>query len=438
MIANFHDQRITIMGLGRFGGGLGVTRFLAERGAHVLLTDQAEETALAEPLTELADLIERGTVELALGGHDKSHFRGCDLVVANPAVPQPWKNPFLQTAEQAGIPITTEIRLLLEHLIAQRGLNRIIGVTGTAGKSTTTSMIHHLLRRAGTPAHLGGNIGGSLLNTLDTITPEDWVVLELSSAHLHWLGAAQGQAEALGISPNVAVLTNITPNHLDWHGTLDHYRQSKLNIFQYQTPDDHQVHGDDIPIPDATDFSSFPLPGSHNRQNAAVAIAAVQHCIDISFDNAAALLTDFRGLPHRLNLVLEHDDLRFFDDSKSTTPAAAVLAVEAFDDPTRIHLIAGGYDKKVDLSAISNLAPRLAGMYTIGTTGPAISDTASSSNVYSCHTLEVAVTQAIERMSPGDVLLLSPGCASWDQFEHYEQRGELFLTYARQMLHIQS
>ena len=429
MLEEFTGKRITIMGLGRFGGGLGVARWLAGRGGRLTVTDLADRQALAGPLTELADLIDSGTVTLHLGGHERADFTGCDLVIANPAVPRPWENEYLQAARSAGVPITTEIRLLIERLDRRR----VIGVTGTAGKSTTAAMIHHALSRAGRRSHLGGNIGGSLLEHLGEIRPADWVVLELSSAMLYWLGAGIGSETAEGFSPRVAVLTNIAPNHIDWHGCLEHYEQSKANIFAFQQPGDRRIVGDECTDPPAP--IPLKIPGRHNQRNAVMALAAVQRAAGPGPHEAAGLLADFSGLPHRLQLVAEHAGMRFYDDSKATTPTATVLAVDSFEHPDRVHLIAGGYDKRIDLTSIADLAGELAGLYTIGATGRALADAAGGTPkaVY-CQTLDRAVALAIERMGPDDILLLSPGCASWDQFENYEQRGAAFAEAVQWLL----
>jgi UDP-N-acetylmuramoylalanine--D-glutamate ligase len=421
---------------------VGVTRWLADQGAEVLVTDRDSADRLAAPLSQIDDLVQGGRVSLRLGEHNVSDFTTADTVIANPAVPRPWDDRFLRSAQAAGIPITTEIRLLTEGL----NRSRVIGVTGSAGKSTTTAMIHHVLVKSGHRAHLGGNIGGSLLNSLDEIRPDDWVALELSSAMLYWLGEGVGYPHAKGWSPHIAVLTNINPNHIDWHGSFEHYRESKLNIFRWQDECDFQVVSGDEEIERRRDevamvcttslrlsfFSSLPvrlkIPGTHNVANARLALAAVQCAVGISPQEAASLLSDFAGLPHRLQLVGERDGLRFYNDSKSTTPEATALAVNAFDDPSKIHLIAGGYDKKINLSAIADLAPRIAGLYTIGTTGEAIAEAGASAggNAEYCETLEQAIQRALQRMRDGDILLLSPGCASWDQFTNFEERGEVF------------
>jgi UDP-N-acetylmuramoylalanine--D-glutamate ligase len=427
MTGEFARRLVTVMGLGRFGGGIGVTRWLAGRGAEVIVTDLADADALAPALAAIADLVDDGAVRLRLGGHRVDDFTGCDLVVANPAVPRPWENDLLRAAAVAGVPVTTEIRLLVERL----SRDRIIGVTGTAGKSTTTAMIHHVLEGAGLRAHRGGNIGGSLLGRLDEVGPDDRVVLELSSFMLHWLGAGAGAPDAAGFSPHVAVWTNLAPNHLDWHGSHEHYERSKRNIFAAQRAGDHAIRGDELE--DAGGAIPLLVPGAHNRRNAITALAAVHAATGLPPHETAPRLGDFTGLPHRLRLVAEHVGRRFYDDSKSTTPEAAVLAVAAFPEAERVHLIAGGYDKGADLGGIADMAPRLGGLYTIGATGGAIAAAAAGDAATSCGTLDVAVERAVAAMREGDVLLLSPGCASWDQFENFEARGARFVELVRAM-----
>jgi len=436
-------KRVTVMGLGRFGGGVGVTRWLARHGARVLVTDLQPRDCLGDALAQLSDLLDNGSVQTRLGEHLKNDFTTCDLlVVANPGVPTPWHNSYLEAARGAGVPITTEIRLLVERLNQQR----VIGITGTAGKSTTAAMIHHILTGTGIAAHLGGNIGGSLLTQLDEIQPRDWIVLELSSAMLYWLGSDVGFNSAVGWSPHVALLTNLDENHLDWHESFSHYKQCKHSIFKYQQPGDHALRGDESEPPEPPEPPEFPefptnliplqIPGAHNQRNARMAIAAAWMAIQIDTTEASRALGDFKGLPHRLQLVREHDGLRFYNDSKSTTPKATVLAVDSFDEAKRIHLIAGGYDKGLDLVEIVQLASKLGGLYTIGATGRGIAEaTARALGCESCESLDTAVDRALSRMKRGDILLLSPGCASWDQFENYEKRGEAFVKLVTDHVH---
>jgi UDP-N-acetylmuramoylalanine--D-glutamate ligase len=425
MNTDVQSKRVTVMGLGRFGGGVGVARWLVGQGARVLVTDTEPMVKLADSIAQLDEFIASGRITLRLAEHRESDFTNCDLVVANPAVPTPWNSPYLNAAMAAGVPVTTEIRLLIERI----NRKRTIGITGSAGKSTTTAMIHHILQRAGERSHLGGNIGGSLLNSLDTTQGDDWFVLELSSAMLHWLGEGIGAAHFRAWSPHVAVLTNINPNHIDWHGSFEHYRESKQNIFRYQTTGDHPLTVDILenparPIP-------LRIPGTHNQLNAHMAVAAVQRAIGLASIETEPLLADFPGLPHRLSFVGEFDGLRFFNDSKSTTPESTLLAISAFPNAVSVHLIAGGYDKKIDLSAIARVAATLGGLYTIGATGESLAAAAKAhgaGTAESCNTLDAAVELATARMKPGDVLLLSPGCASWDQFTNYEHRGEAFAS----------
>ncbi len=429
-MSDFDGARATVMGLGRFGGGVGVARWLAARGADVLVTDLEPEDRLRASIAALADLIDAGSVRLRLGEHNVSDFTTRDLVVANPAVPTPWDNRFLRAARAAGVHVTTEIALLVERLSARE---RVIGVTGTVGKSTTAAMIAAGLTSAGRPVALGGNIGGSLLGNLDTLDPAAWIVLELSSAMLHWLGET-------GWSPRVATVTGFAPNHVDWHGSLEHYEASKRKILAFQLPGDACVLGSSVhEWPSATGVQrtlvdpsnrvdALRVPGAHNAANAALALAACK----VSGANPDACergIRAFEGLPHRLQAVCDARAgagvIRFFNDSKATTPDATLVAIDAVRPLGPIHLIAGGYDKGIDLSPIARAATSLAGLYTIGATGDALAR-AATTNAEPCGTLDAAVSRAFERARPGDVVLLSPGCASWDQFENYERRGEAF------------
>jgi UDP-N-acetylmuramoylalanine--D-glutamate ligase len=342
----------------------------------------------------------------------------------------------LLRATQQGAQLTTEIELTLSAVRAVAGPHlRVVGITGSNGKSTTTAMIGAALTASGLHALVGGNLGGSLLTTLDQLTPTSIVVLELSSAMLWWLR----NSEAL--QPNVAVLTNFVPNHLDWHTDLEHYRASKQSLLTHIAPNGTAIlgphthdwtipaHASTIRIHANTRMLGLQVPGRHNELNAECAHAAIEALVSSRTDREAADsgIRTFRGLPHRLALVGEYRGVRCYDDSKSTTPDATLLAIDALREAgfTRIHLIAGGYDKKVSLDAIAHAATHLASLAAIGTTAPLL----CTHGGINCGTLEVAVETVMSRTMPGDAVLLSPGCASWDQFQNFIERGQRFAAF---------
>lgn len=456
---DFAGKRVTVMGLGRFGGGIGVTRWLCEQGADVVVTDRDSATDLADSIAHIQDLIDLGQVELRLGEHNVSDFTSTDLVVANAAVPKPWENRFLRAAQAAGVDVTTEITLTIQQL-RRRGVTRIIGVTGSAGKSTTSAMIEFGLRETigtrGTTVLLGGNIGGSLLAQLKIIDAQTVIVLELSSAMLYWLE----QTLEDKFAPKVAVCTNIAPNHLDWHGALDHYENSKINLIRHQTSGDVAVLGSGVwnwreqskAQAVLVEPERFPraikLPGEHNRFNAAAALLACQAlCPEASTDALVVAIANFGGLAHRLQLVERvalkpgSTSVLFYNDSKSTTPDATLKALDALlaiagTDGKQIHLIAGGYDKGSDLTPIAQRAATLAGLYCIGATGPTIAQRTRQLHEHdakaSVHaTLSEAFKSVASEIKPGDIVLLSPGCASWDQYVNFEARGDEFVQLVR-------
>ncbi|MCK4601464.1 MAG: UDP-N-acetylmuramoyl-L-alanine--D-glutamate ligase, partial [Phycisphaerae bacterium] len=283
-------MKVTVVGLGRFGGGIGVTRWLAAHGAKVTVSDKAGPDALADSVKALNGY----DVTLHLGSHDEGDFLGADLLVVSPAVPKDL--PPLKAAEAAGIPRTSEINLFLQRCPAP-----VIGVTGTAGKSTTAAMVGAILRKCRT-TYVGGNIGRSLLESLPEIRPDHMVVLELSSFQLDDL-------PLISLSPHVAVMTNLMPNHLDRHGTMAAYADAKKNIFKFQSPADVLILNaackatanwqEEAPgrveffDPQGEPFT-LSVPGRHNQANAQAAWSAARAC-GVDRRSAAAALREFSG-----------------------------------------------------------------------------------------------------------------------------------------------
>lgn len=433
VITDFRDKRVTVAGLGRFGGGIAVSRWLAGQGARVLVTDKDPAEKLADSVRQLKGL----PITFRLGEHRVEDFTGCDLVVTSPALPP--ANPYLVAARTAGVPITTEIRLFVERCPC-----RVIGVTGTKGKSTTTAMLGRMLQTR-FKTWVGGNIGKSLLSDLPAMVPQsDLVLLELSSYMLEHLKLMQW-------SPHVAVVTMVSADHLDWHGGIDNYLEAKRHIVRFQKPGDHAVLCEDTEL--SRSFAviarskvhyyglkrGVPLDlliaGRHNQLNAQAALAAAG-VMGVSRDECQRAVADFRGLPHRLEIVHEAAGVSWVNDSIATIPDAAVAALQAFPARSVIQIV-GGHDKHLDMRPMCDaLAGRAKAVLTLGATGPALARMVRShpqpTTVVECGDLATAVKQARQLASAGDTVLLSTGCASYDQFENFEKRGEQFAALARQ------
>ena len=453
----FSDKKILVMGLGRFGGGLDAARFGHEAGAAVTVTDMATADDLRDSVNQLEAL--QG-VQLVLGRHEHSDFAAADIVIVNPAVPP--DSPYIKTARDHGAKITSQIAIFFELCPVP-----IIGITGANGKSTTTALTAHLLhsileREPETvdyrDVRLGGNIGNHpLLTTLGQIEPDDLVVLELSSFQLEQLAEIEQ-------APHVALLTNLTPNHLDRHGTFEAYRAAKENIFKWQQPRDgrpaisifnaedpvavefyHAYRTDSARIsicfgttdvPD-TFRRAFALPGPANISNLAAALAIVRR-FGLSDAQILAALPSFKGLPHRLELVGEFAGVRWYNDSIATTGPSTIAALDAFGCP--IVLIAGGYDKKLPFDELGRVIARKAkAAVLIGQTAAKIAaaieagrdSTQAAPTVRTAASLAEAVDTARQLAEAGDAVVLSPACASYDMFTNFQHRGDQFSRLAR-------
>jgi UDP-N-acetylmuramoylalanine--D-glutamate ligase len=450
MSVTLAGKKVLVMGLGRFGGGVDAVRYAAGAGAHVVVTDKATPEQLRDSIGQVSDL---AGIEFHLGRHDAEDFATADMVVANPAVPP--NSEFLQIARRNGRTVTSQIGLFFESCPAT-----IIGITGANGKSTTTTLTAHLLERArprGSPGAyetvwLSGNIGDRpLLTILDQITPRDLVVLEISSFQIEQLMEVRK-------APKVSLLTNLTPNHLDRYGTFEAYCAAKEGLFKLQALDTArpaisifnaedevartwfrkyqkqrgrtcvQFCADDV---SAELQAVYALPGRASLSNLAAAMA-VARWFGSAEPSIRDCLAEFKALPDRLQLVGDHNGVRWYNDSKATTPEGTMVALAAFECPKV--LIAGGYDKH---TPFDELGKRIAGSakvaILIGQTARQIADaigTASENNrrvdVQFAGSLAEAVGLANRLAVPGDVVLLSPACASYDMFENYQQRGRLF------------
>jgi len=446
---DWQGMRVLVFGLGRFGGGVGVTRWLAEQGAVVTVTDQAAEDSLQASLEAITDL----SVKAVLGGHEGCDLGAFDLVVVNPAVDKR-KSPFFKEIATRRVPWTTEVNLFLERCPA-----RVIGVTGSYGKSTTCAMLTTVLERATASGwnrfagvHLGGNFGGSLLGRLGRIAAEDVVVMELSNAQLEDL-------PRIGRWPDWAVITNLHPHHLDRHETVADYYSAKLKMVRGAAAGQAVIAGDLDPaaermllrcladrpgdlqrVPDGQAGSDvqpikLDIPGRHNQANARC-VLTLTGLLGVDDASARAALASFPGLPHRLETVTRRGGVRYVNDSKSTSPDATRASIEAIDGP--LICIVGGMNKPdVDYTECARaLATRCRAVIAVGESHRRWAEaihtqtrTESDDPIIGSHArLEDAVAAATRIASEGDTVLFSPGAPSFDTYANFAERGEHFKT----------
>jgi len=397
-------RRALVLGLAVSGEAAALA--LAARGVEVVVSDRSPD---ADP-GRLA-----GTgVELHLGTEDESVLTGVDLVVKSPGVPA--RSPVAAAAATRGIPIWSEVELGWRLLPG----NPLIGVTGTKGKTTTVRLLGAMFTAAGVAATLAGNEHTPLTEVALSVDPATWVVCELSSFQLE-------HVETLAC--DIAVLLNLEPDHLDRHGTFEAYRDAKLRILERArvkiVPRGLELDGIEFSGRDSLPAEPL-MPGAHNRENA-VAASDAAHAAGLPDDAIAHALRTFAGVPHRLELLRELHGVRYVNDSKATNTAAARRGVAAYDAP--LHLILGGSLKGEDFGPFAaELPANVVSIHLIGDASDQIADALDAAGRAYARDgdLARAVAHAAAQARPGDVVLLSPATASYDQFRNFEERGETF------------
>ena len=463
MKMNYSGKKVIVIGAAR--QGLAISRFLSNRGAQVVLTDTRPAADLAAESASLADL----SVEFAFGGHPESLLEGADLVCVSGGVPL--TIPFLVAARNQGVKLSNDSQIFLEECPAT-----VIGITGSAGKSTTTALVglmaqkHFEMKGSQHRAWVGGNIGNPLIDNLDQMDEDDLVVMELSSFQL----------ELMTTSPQVAAVLNITPNHLDRHSSMQAYIEAKSRILRYQRQGDVAVlNRDDKGSWDLmdqvrTDVISFGLRapgyrqngtyvekgqimlqigndklkmlpvewinlrGEHNLYNV-LAACAIAAGATIGLPGIQLGIETFDGVPHRLELVRELNGVRWYNDSIATAPERTIAAINSFDEP--IVLLLGGRDKNLPWDKLAQLIrKRVSRVVIFGEAGDLISEAIGSKkpgqamhSVVRCATLQEAIKTAHNQAEMGDVVLLSPGCTSYDAFKDFEERGQAFRKWVNEL-----
>jgi UDP-N-acetylmuramoylalanine--D-glutamate ligase len=444
-----NNKHVLVVGLGK--SGVASALFLKAHGARVTVSDTKSGDELRN---EIPALLDHG-ITVETGGHGERTFHGQDLIVVSPGVPV--DAPLLQQARSLGEAVIGEIELAARFLPGP-----IVAITGSNGKTTTTTLTGEILAAGGFPTLVAGNIGTPAISLTDCATPETRIVLEVSSFQLETIQSFR---------PKVAVVLNVTPDHLDRHKTFEIYANAKARIFENQRGDDFTVLNEDDPtclamaartraqvfwfsrqrevkqgawVRDGNilfcnaseqleiiQVSEIPLKGAHNLENvlAAVCASALMGCAPQKIRQA---VQEFKAVEHRLEFVASIRGVDYYNDSKATNVDATIKALESF--PANIHLILGGKDKGSDYSVLNDLLKqRVKRVYTIGAAAEKIESQIKNVEVVHAETLENALRRANAAAEAGDVVLLAPACASFDQFKNYEQRGQVFKEIVRSL-----
>ncbi len=452
---DLNNKRVLVVGLGK--SGVASALFLKARGARVTVSDAKPPDQLGD---EIPQLLDHG-ITVETGGHGERTFQGQDLIVVSPGVPVN-AAPLVQ-ARALGEPVIGEIELAAQFLSGP-----IVAITGSNGKTTTTTLVGEVLTASGLPTLVGGNIGTAAISLVEQATSETVVVLEVSSFQLETIQTFR---------PKVAVILNITSDHLDRHRTFAAYADAKARIFENQKAGDFAIVNADDQASEALAgrthaqvfrfsrnkqveqgtyvdkehivfrsssgiqtvmlVSEIPLKGTHNVENvlAAVCVGILMGCKPGSIRDA---VRNFKAVEHRLEYVASIKGVEYYNDSKATNVDATIKALESF--PANVHLILGGKDKGSDYTLLNDLLrTRVKRVYTIGAAAEKIeSQIKGATEIVRAETLERAVKNAATSAQPGDVVLLAPACASFDQFENYEHRGRVFKELVRSLMSQQS
>jgi UDP-N-acetylmuramoylalanine--D-glutamate ligase len=445
---DLNNKSVLVVGLGK--SGVASALFLKSRGARVTVSDSKPEAELRK---EILQLLDQG-ITVETGAHGDRTFRGQDLIVVSPGMP--FDAPQLVQARNLGEKIIGEIELASNFLGSP-----IAAITGANGKTTTTSLAGEIIAAGKFPVLVGGNIGMPAISFVDQASPETWIVLEVSSFQLETI---------VEFHPRIAVILNITPDHLDRHKTFENYVNAKARIFENQGPDDFSVLNADDSTTAALSsrtraqvfrfsrkkeveqgafvrnshicfrdgsrereimpLAEIPLKGAHNLENTLAGIS-VGMLVGCDPEQIRQAVQAFKAVEHRLEFVANVAGVDYYNDSKATNVDATIKALESF--PANIHLILGGKDKGSDYTVLNDLLrERVKRVYTIGAAAAKIeSQIQGAAEIDHADTLENAVQRASETAVSGDVIVLAPACASFDQFENYEHRGSVFKETVR-------
>jgi len=433
----FKNKKILIMGLGLHGGGVGTAKFFCAQGADVLVTDLKTEEQLKESIERLKSF----KINYSLGGHKEADFLWADLIIKNPDVPA--SSPYLEIAKKNETEIETDISLFFKLSQAF-----IIGVTGTKGKSTVASLIYHILKEEFENVFLAGNIGVSVLDLLPKIKKGNKVVLELSSFEL----------EGLEQSPNISVVTNILPDHLNRYAGMKNYIESKKIIFKHQHREDVLILNEDDfivrqfakeahskvryfsinKLPEDINLDGFKLYGKQNLSNLLAAIE-VARVLEVSVENIEEVLKNFGGVPSRQELVRDAGGIKYFNDTTATIPEAVISAIDSLSEKYpggNMFIICGGVFKGVDYKEMAEKVREKNVRLIVlpGSASDKIKEAlAGYTRIYDASSMQEAVKMASEMVKSGDLVVLSPAASSFNMFKNEFDRGAQFVKAVKDL-----